>query len=388
MSIETEIQTEVEALRSRFSDTKDLYREVCALLFFRHGITPTANKLYQFVRKGSMSAPADALVKFWDELRSKARIEIDHPDLPADLRDIAATAIAGIWQQATSVARGELASLRLDAQAQVEAARAELALSERRAAELEEQLVATRAQVAGAAETTNQLRNEFEAERRAHAGALARLEELQHRLAEHQRQREAARIAFSADLAKAREAVDVANARADASERRALLEVDQERQARARADKQFEALRTQLVQAEGRLRDEALMAADIQARLQAKAEALEQANHELRAAAARCAIDLESVQKQFAIAQSDLLRHKTEAETLRTVLLQLSPKSDTPEGPSELARRLGLGRCRLGCKATWPSSAARSAGAVSGDHVRSSLRNGPQTKYSWGPALQ
>ena len=61
MSEESEIQAEVEALRERFSDTKALYREVCALLFFRYGITPTASKLYQHVRKGSMSAPAEAL---------------------------------------------------------------------------------------------------------------------------------------------------------------------------------------------------------------------------------------------------------------------------------------------------------------------------------------
>ena len=26
-----------------------------------------------------MSAPADALTKFWEELRSKARVQIDHP---------------------------------------------------------------------------------------------------------------------------------------------------------------------------------------------------------------------------------------------------------------------------------------------------------------------
>ena len=35
MSTENEILAEVEALKVRFSDTKALYREVCALLFFR-----------------------------------------------------------------------------------------------------------------------------------------------------------------------------------------------------------------------------------------------------------------------------------------------------------------------------------------------------------------
>ncbi|MBC7957355.1 MAG: DNA-binding protein [Cytophagales bacterium] len=83
------LQTEIDELRSKFTDTQELYREVCTLLFFRHGITPTANKLYQLVRKGSMSAPADALSRFWETLREKSRVRIEHPDLPAELRDAA-----------------------------------------------------------------------------------------------------------------------------------------------------------------------------------------------------------------------------------------------------------------------------------------------------------
>lgn len=40
-----QIEKEINRLREQFIDTQDLYREVCVLLFFRHGITPTANKL-------------------------------------------------------------------------------------------------------------------------------------------------------------------------------------------------------------------------------------------------------------------------------------------------------------------------------------------------------
>jgi len=54
LSTESAIAVSVAELRERFPRTQDLYREVCVLLFFRHGITPTANKLYQLVRKGSM----------------------------------------------------------------------------------------------------------------------------------------------------------------------------------------------------------------------------------------------------------------------------------------------------------------------------------------------
>ena len=81
-----QLAVEIERPRVDFPDTQDLYREVCVLLFFRYGVTPTANKLYQLVHKGSMSAPAEALRAFWEDLREKSRVRIEHPDLPDSLR--------------------------------------------------------------------------------------------------------------------------------------------------------------------------------------------------------------------------------------------------------------------------------------------------------------
>ena len=140
MSEESEIQAEVEALRERFSDTKALYREVCALLFFRYGITPTASKLYQHVRKGSMSAPAEALAKFWKELRDKARVEIDHPDLPEALKEAAGQAVSVLWTKATELARDELAVLRVESHAEAQSAQADLQEALKRSATLETQI--------------------------------------------------------------------------------------------------------------------------------------------------------------------------------------------------------------------------------------------------------
>ena len=40
-----------------------------------------------------MSAPAEALAKFWEDLRGKARVEIDHPDLPEALKVAAGQAV-------------------------------------------------------------------------------------------------------------------------------------------------------------------------------------------------------------------------------------------------------------------------------------------------------
>jgi len=43
------LQADLAELRGRFPETRALYREVCGLLFFRYGVTPTANKLYSGV---------------------------------------------------------------------------------------------------------------------------------------------------------------------------------------------------------------------------------------------------------------------------------------------------------------------------------------------------
>ncbi len=116
---EARLQTEIDALRTQYPDTQDLYREVCVVLFFRHGLTPTANKLYQLVRKGSMSAPAEALNRFWETLREKSRIRIEHPDLPQSLQDAAGEMVGALWQRAQAAAQEALGPLREDARAKV-----------------------------------------------------------------------------------------------------------------------------------------------------------------------------------------------------------------------------------------------------------------------------
>ena len=109
------IAAEITKLRSRFPRTQDLYREVCVLLFFRYGVTPTANKLYQLVRKGSMSAPVEALSLFWRTLRERSRLTVDHAELPTDLREVAGEMVATLWRSAQSLSHETLAALRADA---------------------------------------------------------------------------------------------------------------------------------------------------------------------------------------------------------------------------------------------------------------------------------
>ncbi len=325
MSSETEIQSEVESLKARFSDTKALYREVCALLFFRHGITPTASKLYQYARRGSMSAPADALAKFWEELRAKARIEIDHPDLPEGLKVAAADAIAEIWRQASAAARAELTEVRIEARADVTRAETDLASCRRATEEAAAQVEALRQEIRRLEEVARSTSTELEAERRAHAGTTARMLELQRHHDELVSRQDAMRANFSADLAKAQGAVEGANTRADAAERRALLEIDDERQARAKSEKQLEAVRGQAVKEGARHREVELEQADALGRLRAQVDATQASIRELSARHFELSEQFDVTSRELAVARQDAAASKAESETMRSMLERTPP---------------------------------------------------------------
>ncbi len=322
MSTENEILAEVEALKVRFSETKSLYREVCALLFFRYGIVPTSNKLYQYVRKGSMSAPAEALTKFWDELRSKARVEIDHPDLPPALVTTAAEAIGEIWRQATAAARGELAVLRVEAQSGLEAAQANLNAANAAAQEAADREGALKEEGARLAAGSKALADELEAERRSHAGVIARLQELQRHFDESKVQLERSRERFTADLALAKAAAEAAAVRSEAADRRAMVEVDQERQARAKAEKLVETLRTTLATAEGRARDLEVAHAAEATRLAGEVRNLQEALVSAQGHATEHLRRANDLQMAHDEQRARAIEASSEAATLRSVLEQ------------------------------------------------------------------
>lgn len=171
----TRIAADIEALRARCADTRELYREVCALLFFRYGITPTANRLYQYVRKGSMSTPAQVLAAFWDDLRERTRVRIDHPDLPEELRETAAELVLQLWDRARRSAGESLAERSAEAERVTAAARDAVRASDARAAALDEQLAAARAQIVRLEEAVERERSEAAAQARELATIRGRL---------------------------------------------------------------------------------------------------------------------------------------------------------------------------------------------------------------------
>ena len=150
---EAQIAAEIAALKARHRDTRELYREVCALLFFRYGITPTANMLYQHVRKGSMSTPAQVLARFWTDLRERSRVRIEHPDLPKPLRESAGELVLELWSRAQAAAgrtfelqAAEAAAAVREAQARADRAEEDSRLLDARLAAMGGELSAAREQ--------------------------------------------------------------------------------------------------------------------------------------------------------------------------------------------------------------------------------------------------
>ncbi len=253
---EKQLLTDIDQLRSQFPQTQDLYREVCVLLFFRYGVTPTTNKLYQLVRKGSMSAPAEALNKFWEDLRDKSRVRIEHPDLPDALKTTAGELIATLWSAAQGAAKEGLATLRSEAQAQMAEARQAQSSAEadRDAARASHTLVSKTLEqahtrigeleqaVAARDATLAALESQLQAARGENAGLLQKLDD--------------ARRDFGLELEKVRSAASLAEERFRASEARALREIDRERTAATNLHKEMEALRSNAEQAAERHRSE------------------------------------------------------------------------------------------------------------------------------------
>ncbi|MEQ0777428.1 DNA-binding protein [Paraburkholderia tropica] len=240
ISDEARLQAEIERLKAEFPHTRDLYREVCALLFFRFGVTPTANRLYQLVRRGSMSTPVAVLAGFWAELREKSRVRVDHADLPEELRESAGELVATLWKRAAAAADDSLQALRSEVEDARLAAEASVAV-------VQANLVRTEAALEQRTTTLLTAQVRIQELEQAQAAAVATREALEAEIARLQqggRERDAAlaqaRADFAAELERQRASTELAEARLQAAEKRALLEIERERAASTRLQRELE----------------------------------------------------------------------------------------------------------------------------------------------------
>lgn len=220
---------DVETARAQYPQTQALYSEVCAVLFFRYGITPTANKLSQLVRKGSMSAPAEALNRFWAQLREKSRVSIDQPDLPEVLRISAGEMASTIWHTARGEAAEQFAALRAEVQSKVSEAEVNAADAVRTIKSAQEELAETQTALLELRGLLEQARHEVTFLTAEKSGLEAQVQSAKNDLTDNKNRLDQVRADFAAELEKIRFAAGQSDERGAAAERRALREIDRER---------------------------------------------------------------------------------------------------------------------------------------------------------------
>lgn len=240
---EQRLQADIAALIQKFSDTKELYREVCALLFFRYGVTPTGHLLYQYVRRGTMGTPAAVLKKFWEELREKSRHRITHPDLPAELQEVAGGLVVAIWEKANLQAAQNLEAFKAEAEQAIEESRQQVAAAIQERESVQQELAATREQLAA----TSQKVESTEREKAAHQATIAALERQNDEQATALRaakaDQEQARKDFASELEKMRGDLALAEDRLAKDHTRMLLEIERERQTTSQLQEELESVR-------------------------------------------------------------------------------------------------------------------------------------------------
>jgi chromosome segregation ATPase len=338
-ALETQLHAEIEQLRAQFPRTQELYREVCVLLFFRHGIAPTANRLYQLVKKGSMSAPAEALTRFWATLREKSRVRIEHPDLPPELQSATGELAAALWTRAVDMAQEQLAAAQLEAQHAVAGAQARQTQAEAERDQLRQELTGS----AGALDLAQTRITELEQALAISVAAASTLQE-QVRLAQQgeqqlQRALEAARHDFASELDKLRADGAQAQERLKAAETRALLEIDRERQAAGRLQKELDTFTRKAEQGSARHRSE-VQALQVQVGdLRQQVGVLEGNLDALRTANARYIDDAVQAREQRDRLALSLKNANTKRQAPATKPKPVLPKTSRPIQKSTRARK-------------------------------------------------
>lgn len=249
--MESQIKSDVEKLAVEFPQTQDLYREVAGLLFFRYGITPTGNRLYQLVHRGSMSAPATALERFWENLRSKCKVTLNAPDLPADLATTAGEMVAGLWRRAQTEATENFAESRSEFTTEIQRLQLDLAKMAETESQLKQDLEDSHRSWQSAQERGEQLAGEL-ASARAHQSALTvQVEDLGNQVRSLENIIVDSRRAHSKELEAARQSVSNAEERCRAIEAAGRQEIERERSINLKLQGEIEALRSaSLVEAE------------------------------------------------------------------------------------------------------------------------------------------
>ncbi len=107
MNLELNIQNRMDELRLEIANTKELYLKAAKVLFMEYHETPSPNRLYQLIKKGSMTTVVEVIKIFWQNIHTEMQHKMHIPNIPNNLQDITQSYVNNIWSQALNEARKE-----------------------------------------------------------------------------------------------------------------------------------------------------------------------------------------------------------------------------------------------------------------------------------------
>jgi chromosome segregation ATPase len=285
----------------------DVWQAADALLL--EGQRPTIERVRGKIGRGSPNTVAPHLDSWFSHLGGR----IQDPgafSAPPALPDPIQQAAQHFWEVALSLGREACAAQVAQAQADADARIAAAETLQQQAERETERLQAQTQKLVSDLDTRSRA---LDAERLTHAATRSRFDSVTEQLSQQAAQLESAQAALSQERESARRDIAVADERTLAAERRAGLEIDRERQARARADKRAEQLEAKLETLQSQHQTELLKTVEQSARMSAELQAL-------RAQARDAAAEQAALQGQLKAALQDnqsqqTLRQQAEAQT-------------------------------------------------------------------------
>lgn len=217
--------------------TEDEVWKTCDVLLLE-GARPTIERVRQKLGRGSPNTVSPMLETWFKHLGARIK-DPGAFSAPSTMPDPVHQAAQHLWEVAQAEARHDfderLKAGLAAAAATVDAANDRSALADATAASSTARADTLHAELA-------QLRETLEGERAAHAATAARLEDARLQFSDLQADLAQARLSADETRARADAAVSAADERARGAERRAALEIERERQLRAKAEKSTESI--------------------------------------------------------------------------------------------------------------------------------------------------
>jgi len=208
---------------------RDKTRQAASLLFFEHGVYPSAKVVLSYTQQGSITDISRDLHEFWQELRDKARVKLDAPYLPHELVETFADSLAKIWDQATGNASATFDAQRLEAERQVAIAQRRMNEAEVHASSLLERVQTIDAELRQERERRETAEKRVEGQLAEIATLQTSLEKWQQKADAEANARQEAEQQFSRDLEAERASRKHDSERHDGEIKFAKLQIDSAR---------------------------------------------------------------------------------------------------------------------------------------------------------------